>query len=53
MILCVPHDHAEDIAERLRGLGERPYVIGAIERKTPEEPPLLLDPGSQARPDEG
>ena len=44
MILIVPREQADDIAQRLQGLGERAYVIGEIERKTPEEPPLLYGP---------
>jgi len=48
MILIVPRTQAEDVAERLQGLGERVYRIGEIERKAPEDPPLLLQPGSRA-----
>jgi phosphoribosylformylglycinamidine cyclo-ligase len=47
MILIVPSNEARDIAQRLEGLGERPHVIGAIERKNGDAPPLLFDPGSQ------
>jgi phosphoribosylformylglycinamidine cyclo-ligase len=47
MILIVPREQADDIAQRLQGLGERAYRIGEIERKTTEEPPLLY--GSSAR----
>jgi phosphoribosylaminoimidazole (AIR) synthetase len=45
MVLVVPADHADDVCQRLTGLGERAYTIGQIERKDPEEPALLLDPG--------
>ncbi len=41
MILIVPREQADDISQRLQGLGERAYRIGEIERKAPEEPPLL------------
>ena len=47
MILIVPSQEARDIAQRLEGLGERPYLIGAIERKNGDDPPLLFDPGCQ------
>jgi len=42
MILIVPRDEAQEIAERLEGMGERAYRIGEIERKEPDEPPLLF-----------
>ena len=45
MVLVVPAEHSSDIILRLEGLGERAYAIGAVERKTPEEEALLLDPG--------
>jgi len=41
MILIVPREQADDIAQRLQGLGERAYRIGEIERKAQDEPPLL------------
>jgi phosphoribosylformylglycinamidine cyclo-ligase len=41
MILIVPRDKAEEIGQRLAGLGERAYRIGRIERKAPDEPALL------------
>jgi len=44
MILIVPREQADDIAQRLQGLGERAYRIGEIERKAPEEPPLVYGP---------
>jgi len=49
MILIVPRRQAADILERLQGLGERAYRIGEIERKSPEDAPLLLAPGTGAR----
>jgi phosphoribosylformylglycinamidine cyclo-ligase len=42
MVLIVPRDQAGDVMERLAGVGERAYAIGSIERKDPDEPPLLL-----------
>lgn len=49
MVLIVPCAETHDIAQRLQGLGERPYVIGEIERKSADAPPLLLDAGCQKR----
>ncbi|MCA9510612.1 MAG: phosphoribosylformylglycinamidine cyclo-ligase [Myxococcales bacterium] len=48
MVLAVPRDQAEDVAERLRAQGERAYRIGTVERRKEGEPPLLLDPGFAA-----
>lgn len=45
MALCVPHDQADDIVERLRAQGERAYQIGRIERRTEHQPALQIDPG--------
>jgi phosphoribosylformylglycinamidine cyclo-ligase len=46
MILVVPQEQAEDIADRLQGLGERAYRIGEIERKDSHDGPSLeFDPG--------
>jgi phosphoribosylformylglycinamidine cyclo-ligase len=42
MLLIVPPEQVEDIAERLRALGERSYRIGEIEAKAPEDAPLLF-----------
>jgi len=47
MVLIVPRDQLDDVNQRLNGLGERPYTIGEIERKSPEDPSVLFDPGSQ------
>lgn len=44
MILIVPREQSIDIVERLQGNGERAYRIGEIERRSPEEAPLLLGP---------
>ena len=45
MVLAVPYDQAEDVAERMRAQGERAYLIGRIEQREEHEPPLLIDPG--------
>jgi len=45
MILIVPDDCADEVLHRLRGLDERGYRIGKIERKTVDDPPILFDPG--------
>lgn len=53
MILCVPRDSADDVAERMRAQGERAYVIGYVERREENEPAMWLDPNylSQDRSD--
>jgi phosphoribosylformylglycinamidine cyclo-ligase len=38
MIAVVPAPQASDVVERLQGMGERAYVIGAVERRKPDEP---------------
>jgi phosphoribosylformylglycinamidine cyclo-ligase len=43
MIAIVPREQAGEVLERLQGLGERAYRIGAIERRQPDEPAVLLD----------
>ena len=45
MIVAVPNDCAEDVLDRLRGLGERGYRIGTIERRAEDEPAILFDRG--------
>ena len=45
MIAIVPAKSADEVIQRLQGLGERGYRIGAIERKTEGEPAILFDPG--------
>ena len=48
MIVVAPQEQAEDIIQRLQGLGERAYQIGTVERKQErEEPALLFDPVSR------
>jgi phosphoribosylformylglycinamidine cyclo-ligase len=42
MIAIVPPEQCNDVLERLQGLGERAYRIGAVERRKPEDPPLRL-----------
>jgi phosphoribosylformylglycinamidine cyclo-ligase len=49
MVLVVSREHAEDIRERLEGMGERTYRIGVVERKTEDEPPLLYGPLPRGR----
>ncbi|MEN8181500.1 MAG: phosphoribosylformylglycinamidine cyclo-ligase [Myxococcota bacterium] len=44
MVLLLPREEAEDAQDRLRGLGERAHVIGTVERKSPDDPPLLFEP---------
>jgi phosphoribosylformylglycinamidine cyclo-ligase len=45
MVFVVPSEHANDIIQRLEGLGERAYAIGSVERKAPDDADLLFDPG--------
>ena len=45
MILIVPGESADEILGRLRGLGERGYRIGTVERKAKDDPPILFEPG--------
>lgn len=40
MIAVVPAQQVPDVLERLQGLGERAYLIGAVERRKPDEPAL-------------
>lgn len=42
LVLVVPKEQADDISDRLRGLGERTYRIGEVERKANDDPPLAL-----------
>jgi phosphoribosylformylglycinamidine cyclo-ligase len=49
MVLVVPRDQADEISHRLEGLGERSYRIGEIERRAPEGPSLIIDPGYLAK----
>jgi phosphoribosylformylglycinamidine cyclo-ligase len=45
MIVIVPADSADEVIDRLQGLGERGYKIGTIERKAESDPAILFDPG--------
>ncbi len=45
MVLVVPAEQLDEITQRLSGLNERSYVIGTIERREPDGPPMLMDPG--------
>jgi phosphoribosylformylglycinamidine cyclo-ligase len=49
MVLVVARENAEDIRERLEGMGERTYRIGVVERKAEDEPPLLYGPLPRGR----
>jgi phosphoribosylformylglycinamidine cyclo-ligase len=42
MVLVVGREDAQDIRERLEGMGERTYEIGVIERKDEKDEPDLL-----------
>ena len=48
MIVIAPSEEADDIIQRLAGLGERAYSIGVVEAKAEGEPALLFDPGSRS-----
>jgi phosphoribosylformylglycinamidine cyclo-ligase len=48
MIAIVPPDAADEVLQRLQGLGERGYRIGVVERKDEGEPAILFDPGFAA-----
>ena len=43
MILAVHREQAEDMLQRLEGMGERAYRIGVIERKPDDAAPLLFE----------
>ena len=43
MILVVHRDQAEDMLQRLEGMGERAYRIGVIERKPDDAAALLFE----------
>jgi phosphoribosylformylglycinamidine cyclo-ligase len=45
MVLIVPQEETDDVLQRLRGLSERAYAIGRVERKSADDPPLHFDPG--------
>jgi len=50
MVLVVPRGVAQDVSERLNGMGERAYEIGVIERKArDEDPPLLYQAPEERR----
>lgn len=48
MVVVVPAEECEDVLERLQGLGERAYRIGAVERRKPDDPPLRFVRGRRA-----
>jgi phosphoribosylformylglycinamidine cyclo-ligase len=43
MVLAVHREQAEDVLQRLEGMGERAYRIGVIERKPDDSEPLLFE----------
>jgi phosphoribosylformylglycinamidine cyclo-ligase len=45
MIVIVPEESVDEVLHRLRGLGERGYRIGQVERKGADDPPVVFDPG--------
>jgi len=49
MGVVAPREQSDDLIERFQGLGERAYLIGEVERKAPDEPSIVFDPGSQPR----
>jgi phosphoribosylformylglycinamidine cyclo-ligase len=51
MVLVVPPDQASDILDRFRAVGERPYRIGEIEVKAPDDAPLLFGEVASTRGD--
>ncbi len=42
MIIIVPEKEAADAMERLGMLGEKPYLLGTIEKRTPEQPRICF-----------
>ncbi len=42
MIVIVPDKEAVDAMERLAMLGEKPYMLGAIEKRSPEQPRIVF-----------
>ena len=48
MILIVRREDADDITQRLGGMGEKAYRIGVVEEKSEDDDPLCFDPGSQS-----
>jgi phosphoribosylformylglycinamidine cyclo-ligase len=50
MVLVVRRSDAQDVRERLNGMGERAYEIGVIERKAKDDdPPLLYEGAPESR----
>lgn len=51
LVLAVPADAADEITQRLVGMGERVWPIGHTEQKRgPDEPSLVLDPAPRDLP---
>jgi phosphoribosylformylglycinamidine cyclo-ligase len=49
LVLAVPREQAEDVCDRLRALGERPHRIGSVDRRGPDDPPLVFEAGAGRR----
>jgi phosphoribosylformylglycinamidine cyclo-ligase len=49
MVLVVPRGDAQDVRERLNGMGERAYEIGVVERKAREGDSAILYEGGESR----
>ncbi len=47
MVVVVPREQADDVLDRVRGLGERAYRIGEIEVRSPDDEPLRIGPLSR------
>jgi phosphoribosylformylglycinamidine cyclo-ligase len=50
LVLFMGEDVAEDVADRLRAMGERPYRIGIVDRLTDNGPTLRFEAGAAAGP---
>lgn len=50
LVLFVSEDVAEDVADRLRAMGERPYRIGTVGRLSDDGPTLRFEAGAAAGP---
>lgn len=49
MILIARRQDADDMLERLAGMGERAYRIGTVEAKQDDEPPLLFEGSTKSQ----
>ena len=46
LVVFIPEEQSEDVADRLRALGERPYRIGRVERRDEGKPALIFERGA-------